>query len=128
MKLKILFVFILTIFYQFSYAGLFGPSTYDDCILDGVKSAKTDLAVRAVYQACRSKFPEFDSGNVKDCSVVWSGKQFIKGSPENIFNYQQVGISDTTIAVFFPKGLDKEGIEQIMKGKIQDVKKLCPYF
>jgi len=38
-------------------AGLFGPSSYDDCILEGVKSARTNTAVGMVYQACQSKFP-----------------------------------------------------------------------
>jgi hypothetical protein len=111
-----------------SFAGIFPASNYDDCILDGVKSAKTDLAVRAVYQACRSKFPESEGAKFKDCSVVWSGKSFIKGSPENINNYQQVGIVDTTVAVFFPKDISNDGMKTIMQNKIQDIKKLCPYF
>lgn len=38
-------------------AGLFGPSNYDECVLDGVKDAKTDMAARLVAQACRNKFP-----------------------------------------------------------------------
>lgn len=38
-------------------AGLFGPSNYDDCVLEGVKNAKTDAAVSAVISACTNKFP-----------------------------------------------------------------------
>lgn len=38
-------------------AGLFGPSNYDECVLDGVKDAKTEMAARLVAQACRNKFP-----------------------------------------------------------------------
>lgn len=38
-------------------AGLFGPSNYDDCVLEGVKNAKTDAAVNAVRSACYNKFP-----------------------------------------------------------------------
>jgi len=121
-------MFALCISIGNSYAGIFPTLNYDDCILDGVKSAKTDLAVRAVYQACRGKFPESEGAKVKDCSVVWSGKSFIKGSPENINNYQQVGIVDTTIAIFFPKDISHDVMNKIMQNKIQDIKKLCPYF
>lgn len=38
-------------------AGLFGPSNYDDCVLEGVKSARSDVAVYAVRAACYNKFP-----------------------------------------------------------------------
>ncbi|MBT8587838.1 hypothetical protein G6675_06080 [Polynucleobacter paneuropaeus] len=128
MRLKFLFLIFSIVFTQFSYAGIFGPSTYDDCILEGVKSAKTDLAISAVYQACRNKFPEKGGDKFKDCSAVWTGKQFVKGSPEIYSNYQQVSIQDTTIAIFFPKDLKPDGISQIMRSKIEDVKKICPYF
>ena len=40
-----------------SNAGLFGPDNYEDCILEGVKDAKTDLAVKLVMSACLDKFP-----------------------------------------------------------------------
>ena len=38
-------------------AALFGPSNYDDCVLEGVKNAKTDAAVNAVMMSCYNKFP-----------------------------------------------------------------------
>jgi len=40
-----------------TYAGLFGPDNYEDCILEGLKDAKTDLAVKLVNRACFDKFP-----------------------------------------------------------------------
>ena len=40
-----------------SSGGLFDPSNYEDCVLDGVKDAKNEAAVGAVYQMCRRKFP-----------------------------------------------------------------------
>jgi hypothetical protein len=36
---------------------LFGPKNFEDCVLDGVKSAKTEQASNAVIMACRNKFP-----------------------------------------------------------------------
>ena len=41
-----------------SHAGLFGPSNYEECVLENVKTAQTDRAVTAVRQTCQSMFPE----------------------------------------------------------------------
>lgn len=40
------------------FAGIFGPSSFEDCILDGVKSAKSQAAVDAIKQACAIKFSD----------------------------------------------------------------------
>jgi hypothetical protein len=39
-------------------AGWFGPSSYDDCILENMKGVGDKWAASSVIQACRSKFPE----------------------------------------------------------------------
>lgn len=39
------------------YAGWFGPSNYEECILEKMKEAKTNSAAFAIATACRSKFP-----------------------------------------------------------------------
>ena len=49
--------FILSISIN-SFAGIFGPSSFEDCILDGVKSAKSQAAVDAIKQACAIKFSD----------------------------------------------------------------------
>lgn len=36
----------------------FGPKNYEDCVLDGIKNAKSDQAANAVMFACRKKFPD----------------------------------------------------------------------
>jgi len=36
------------------------PKTFDDCILDNMKNAQSDLAARAIYDACYDKFNEGD--------------------------------------------------------------------
>jgi hypothetical protein len=33
------------------------PDNYDDCILDGMKDAKTDAAIPVITRACERKFP-----------------------------------------------------------------------
>lgn len=38
-------------------AGLFGPSNYDECILEHLKGVSSDVGARMVAEACRKKFP-----------------------------------------------------------------------
>lgn len=40
-----------------TYAGWFGPSNYEECILDKMKDAKNNYAAAAIANACRKKFP-----------------------------------------------------------------------
>lgn len=42
---------------SFATAGLFGPSTYDECITDAMKGVTSDVAARAIIKACRERFP-----------------------------------------------------------------------
>jgi len=57
--MKRLFLAILLSAIQVSHvnAGWFGPSNYEDCILEGIPTARTDLAVKMVMDACMDKFP-----------------------------------------------------------------------
>jgi hypothetical protein len=41
-----------------SHAGLFGPSNYEECVLENVKTAQTDRAVSVVMGMCLDKFPK----------------------------------------------------------------------
>ena len=45
----------------FAMAGLFGPSNFNDCVLEGLKTAKTEFAIKALYSTCASKFPSKES-------------------------------------------------------------------
>ena len=40
-----------------SAAGWFGPSNYSECVIDGMKGVSSDVAARAVSNACAAKFP-----------------------------------------------------------------------
>ncbi|MFH1025685.1 MAG: hypothetical protein V1764_03310 [Nitrospirota bacterium] len=40
-----------------SSAGLFGPSNYDECIVESMKGVTSDVAARAIIQSCQKKFP-----------------------------------------------------------------------
>lgn len=43
---------------QQACAGFFGPSNFDECILDNMKGVTSDLAARAIYRSCLEKFPK----------------------------------------------------------------------
>lgn len=38
-------------------AGFFGPSDYNECILESMKGVTSDLAAAAIRRSCRDKFP-----------------------------------------------------------------------
>ncbi len=39
-------------------SGWFGPSDYDECILENMQGVESDMAARYVHVACRRMFPE----------------------------------------------------------------------
>lgn len=41
-----------------AFAGFFGPSNYDDCVLSSMKGVTSDVAARAIMRSCREKFSE----------------------------------------------------------------------
>ena len=47
-------------------AGLFGPDNYDECILKGMRGVVSDVAARAIQDACRNKFPETQPESRRD--------------------------------------------------------------
>lgn len=40
------------------YAGLFGPSNYEECVLENMKGIQSNTAAGAIMQVCRKKFPQ----------------------------------------------------------------------
>lgn len=58
MLMKCLVVcFSLIGFVMPAHAGIFGPSNYDDCILQSMKGVTSDSAAYAITRACKEKFP-----------------------------------------------------------------------
>jgi len=71
-----------------SQADIFGPSNYEDCVLQGLKEAKTDSAVAVLMGICRSKFnkPEKTKDKQQDgtagCLLYWDGIKTTKLTSE----------------------------------------------
>jgi len=124
-KIKLCLLFQLILF-NYSYAGLLGPSNYEDCVLENLKNAKTDLAVQTVYAMCSEKYKS-STKTIEDCSVTWNGKIFEKGRPTNINNYQRVEIINTTHEIYLPANMDRITIGLTMKTNIEYIKKICPF-
>lgn len=63
------------VFPRSAKAQIFGPSTYDECILHYMRGQQSNTATSAVIAACRSRFP--DTGNRSKYSRVnvWDGNR-----------------------------------------------------
>ena len=57
MNTKICISIILTIVCKSAISGWFGPSNYDECVIEGMKGVNGDIAARAIIKSCLNKFP-----------------------------------------------------------------------
>lgn len=44
-------------------AGFFGPSTYEECVLENIKGVNNDVAAQIVRNTCAAKFPPLNPPN-----------------------------------------------------------------
>ena len=66
-----------------AHAGLFGPSNFEECVLDALKDAKTEYAAQLVQAMCLEKFPISNKSSVSTliegkkgkliCDTGWQG-------------------------------------------------------
>lgn|SRR5574337_1024859 len=70
--------FILIFSPSIVFAGIFGPGSYDDCILENMKGVTNEIAAKAIIQSCRKQFP--------------SDKQYIKKSRQ-LSPYETIKLS-----------------------------------
>ena len=115
---KIIFCCLFQLFlFSNSYAGLLGPSNYEDCVLENLKNAKTDLAVQTVYAMCSEKFqskPTRKGHNEipQECLLFWNGLKTAVLSKEpndwkkNYSKYQVTRYGMGVGLVFVPKGIE----------------------
>lgn len=72
MNIKPFFVFILAMMPIGANAGLFGPSDYDECILESMKGVTSDVAARQIAASCRKKFPPEEKKKKKSKKLGYS--------------------------------------------------------
>ena len=130
--MKKIFILASLIFLVFqANGGLLGPSNYEDCVLENIKDAKTELGIQTVYMMCREKFSEKNTKKNKEeipqtCLLFWNGLKttILQSEPrEWRKNYAQYAIERygmTVAKVFVPKAfeLNKES-ESLMYREVQ---------
>jgi hypothetical protein len=132
-----------------SSAGLFGPSNYDECVLDRMQGVQSDLAARVIIAACSSKFshkekrspsppkekkpeykPELDRNGLPVCRVhvvgdklVFSPKEFVYPTPHTIWTFGGVGYQDWEAVL--PNGASQKEVEKNVRSRSFEAYSVC---
>ena len=120
-------------------AGIFGPSNYEECLLENLKGVNSDTAARLVAMACMDKFPQPSSSAKKsdsapsvveplDCHATWNGKRFVKGIPSSSSGWVRVEGGSPLVYVFMPQSIKPNRRSDLVFTFRSDLKKLCPDF
>ena len=112
-KLIKFFVILITFGSCISNAGLLGASTFEECLLDNLKNAKTSEAVNAMTAACSMKFNKpvesAKSSGLKICKIYWDGWKFVLGGKPNkdynVYRHSFQGADALEISI--PSGMAK---------------------
>lgn len=73
-------------------AGILGPSTYEECILENMKGVQSNVAAGHIVRACRQQFPEEPKVSRLEKTYPWL-ERFIRES-------KKVGYSDEEIEAY----------------------------
>ena len=55
--IKFCLIIIICMYPSISLAGWFGPSNFDECVLESMKGVTNDVAATAIIRSCHAKFP-----------------------------------------------------------------------
>lgn len=81
---RFLFTIAIALVPAISTAGLFGPSNYDECVLENMKGVSSDTAAKLVANSCRAKFEKKEPAKPKGpCKIYWDGFKFLPGAKPN---------------------------------------------
>ena len=102
----------------------FGPSNYEDCVLEAAKDTKTDSATRLAQAACRKQFPSKESVIVTACHVTWNGSEFVLGKPGEADQFTQIRFPNTADRVWFPSHMNMT--KAMIVSNAAKIQRLCP--
>jgi hypothetical protein len=121
----ILFLLFSSILINNTHAALFGPSNYNECVLEVSKTAKTDAAVGIGISACSDKFDKKDKtvrssapNKTQICYVYWDGFKLIKGKTKGDYyiRYSMPYYGVEVVELALPKPMTVEfGISNLKK-------------
>ena len=103
---------------------------YEDCVIEGAKEAKTDLAMSYLDHACREKYPdserssEPESKTVSNCNVTWNGTTFVKGVPENQSEFVAIRFPNTPDRLWLPAPIVVG--KSFIRLHSSEITKICP--
>lgn len=79
------------------YAGLFGPSNYEECVLENMKGIQSNTAAGAVMQACRKKFPVAPAPTSESASIYLFSMLNKSSTPELVAAITKLSITKTQV-------------------------------
>ena len=122
------------------HAGLFGASSYEECVLENIKNAQTDVAVNTVHEMCRAKFSKQKSSKengIKICKLYWNGwelKVEDKIFEHNKFTVYMFAMNDVkNLEITLPNEMfentsnKEKAAEVFLNKRIYEVKRLCSF-
>jgi hypothetical protein len=115
--MKIALYISTLLFPTVSFAQIFGAGNYEDCVLRGIKDAKTDGAVTALIDACAKKFPK---------NVTWNGDRFLPGAPVDKSKFTGIRFKQTVDLIFMPEHMDRKLMRKVIEQRITEIRKICP--
>jgi len=118
---------LLTLLSVNSYGGIFGPSNYEECVLDGLKNTKTESSVYLLRQTCQQKFQKDSEKKVINiCSLTWNGKTFYPGRPEMIDKYTTITFKGTSDILFVPDNMIDSVTQSFILKEKDKIQTICP--
>lgn len=95
---KYLYILLFGCLVESSQAGIFGPSNYDECVLDSMKGVTSNSAAVLIARSCRQKYPENKvQKNIRQLSNVEVPKLTGRGGPSG--NYYSIDILNSNSSV-----------------------------
>lgn len=123
---KLNFFILLTFASMNSYGGLFGPSNYEECVLDGLKNAKTEMAASLLSRVCHQKFPKKYQPVIDECSITLNGKTFTSGKPKNLSDYSIVTFTGSSDKLYVPNDEIGNLKRSLLTSEKKKINSLCP--
>ena len=116
-----------TLLFSNANAGIFGPSTYEECVIAGLKDAKTDTAVALLHRVCLDKFDSKGTKSVvRQCFATLNGNKFTPGKPSNANDYTGIAFKGTSDIVYVPNKMFPEITQEFVRAHKDSIQKTCP--
>jgi hypothetical protein len=119
--------FLLIFIVSNAYAGFFGASNYEECVLEGLKDASNSTSAQLLHKVCKEKFKKEGAKNiVSECYLTWNGNTFTAGIPENIEKYTKITFQGSSDLLFIPTSLMGSVTQEFIFKEKKKIQSICP--